>query len=77
MSKNSKPKRAEKVSKNPLKRLLDYIKSSFRELRQTRFPNGKATRKMLFSVLVYVAVILLMIWGLDIFFGWIFKLILG
>jgi preprotein translocase SecE subunit len=66
-----------KSTKNPLKLLWRYLKDSFFELKQVRFPNGKATREMLFSVLVYVGLILLIIWGLDILFGWIFKVILS
>ncbi|MCL2085359.1 preprotein translocase subunit SecE [Candidatus Saccharibacteria bacterium] len=84
MSKNDKPRKVgkksdktEKVSKNPFKMLLAYVKNSFREIKQSKFPNAKATRKMLFSVLVYVAIIILLIWGLDIFFSWVFRVILG
>jgi len=81
MSKNKKvakkTKKVEQPSKNPLKRLGLYIKNSFLELRKTKFPNGKKTRAMLLSVLIYVAIILAVIWLLDIFFGWVFELILG
>jgi preprotein translocase SecE subunit len=84
MSKNDKSKKVGKksdktgkVSKNPIKLFFGYIRDSFKEIRRTKFPNRKATGKSLFSVLVYVAIVLLLIWGLDIFFSWMFNVILG
>ncbi|MDR0887536.1 MAG: preprotein translocase subunit SecE [Candidatus Nomurabacteria bacterium] len=72
-----KDQKEAKKTRNPLKMLWNYIKASFRELKEVRFPNGKATRKMLFGVLVYVGLIFVIIWALDILFNWMFKAILS
>ena len=54
-----------------------YLRDSWRELRQVRWPNRKATWKMLFAVLIYSAIFIVAISLLDIFFTWLFNLILG
>ena len=54
-----------------------YFRDSWRELRQVRWPNRKATWKMLFAVLIYTAAFMAFIALLDIFFTWLFNLILG
>ena len=54
-----------------------YIRDSWRELRQVRWPNRKATWKMVLAVLVYTALFVLIITLLDMFFAWLFSLILS
>ena len=54
-----------------------YLRDSWREIRQVRWPNGKATWKMVFAVLVYTALFVAIISLLDLFFTWLFGLILG
>ena len=54
-----------------------YIRDSWRELRQVRWPNRKATWKMVLAVLVYTALFVVLISLLDLFFTWVFNLILG
>ena len=54
-----------------------YIRDSWRELRQVRWPNRKATWKMVLAVLVYTALFVAFISLLDLFFTWLFNLILG
>ena len=54
-----------------------YIRDSWRELRQVRWPNRKATWKMVLAVLVYTAIFVIFISLLDLFFTWLFNLILG
>ena len=54
-----------------------YLRESWHELRQVRWPNRKATWKMLLAVLVYTALFVLIITLLDMFFTWLFSLILG
>ena len=54
-----------------------YIRDSWRELRQVRWPNRKATWKMVLAVLVYTALFVILISLLDMFFTWLFNLILG
>ncbi len=80
--KNEKKKQAEKTKKTfilfrPFVAIGRYIKESWQELRQVRWPNRKATWKMVLAVLVYVAMFAVLIFLLDLFFSWLFNLILG
>ena len=61
----------------PFVALGRYLRDSWREIRQVRWPNGKATWKMLLAVVIYSAIFILIITLLDLFFGWLFGLILG
>ncbi len=54
-----------------------YLRDSWHELRQVRWPNAKATWKMVLAVFVYTALFMLVIFLLDLFFTWLFNLILG
>ena len=54
-----------------------YIRDSWRELRQVRWPNRKATWKMVLAVLIYTALFVILISLLDLFFTWLFNLILS
>ena len=54
-----------------------YLRDSWREFRQVRWPNRKATWKMLLAVLIYTALFMAFITLLDVFFTWLFNLILG
>ena len=54
-----------------------YLRDSWRELRQVRWPNRKATWKMVLAVLIYTALFVLFISLLDLFFTWLFGLILS
>ncbi len=54
-----------------------YIRDSWRELRQVRWPNRKATWKMVLAVLVYTAIFVIFISLLDLFFTWLFNIILN
>ncbi len=53
-----------------------YLRDSWRELRQVRWPNRKATWKMVFAVIVYTALFVVLITLLDLFFRWLFNLII-
>lgn len=53
-----------------------YLRDSWREIRQVRWPNRKATWKMVLAVLVYTALFVLIISLLDLFFTWLFSLII-
>ncbi|MBQ3453197.1 preprotein translocase subunit SecE [Candidatus Saccharibacteria bacterium] len=61
----------------PFVMLVRYLRDSWRELRQVRWPNRKATWKMVIAVLVYTALFVVIISLLDLFFGFLFNLILG
>ncbi|MFV0485389.1 MAG: preprotein translocase subunit SecE [Candidatus Saccharimonadales bacterium] len=54
-----------------------YIRDSWRELRQVRWPDRKTTWKMTLTVIIYVIVFGAVITLLDAFFTFIFNLILG
>jgi preprotein translocase SecE subunit len=76
----TKKEKAEKkpfILIRPFVYLGRYIRDSWRELRQVRWPNRKATWKMVLAVLVYCLIFVVIISLLDLFFGWLFKLILG
>ena len=61
----------------PFVYLWRYLRDSWRELRQVRWPNAKATWKMVLAVFIYTALFMLAIFLLDLFFTWLFNLILG
>jgi len=54
-----------------------YLRDAWREIRQVRWPNRKATWKMVLAVLVYTALFMVLISLLDLLFRWLFGLILG
>ena len=83
-------KKAEKATKNaendgkkvfilfrPFVALGRYLRDSWKEIRQVRWPNRKATWKMVIAVLIYTALFMIIILLLDLFFKFIFGLILG
>ena len=61
----------------PFVYLFRYIRDSWKELRQVRWPNRKATWKMVLAVIVYTLLFVIIISLLDIFFSWLFNIILG
>ncbi len=54
-----------------------YIRDSWRELRQVRWPNRKTTWKMVLAVIIYAVLFMVIISLLDLFFSWLFELILS
>jgi len=60
----------------PFVALGRYLRDSWREIRQVRWPNRKATWKMVLAVLVYTALFVAIISLLDMFFTWLFSLII-
>ncbi len=76
----NKPAKSDKkpfILARPFLALGRYFKGSFTELRQTRFPNRRATWKMTLMVILYTAVFLLLITLLDLLFTFIFNNLLG
>ncbi len=59
----------------PFVALFRYLRDSWREIRQVRWPNRKATWKMVVAVLIYTALFVILISLLDLFFTWLFSLI--
>ena len=60
----------------PFVALGRYLRDSWHEIRQVRWPNRKATWKMVLAVLIYTALFVLIISLLDMFFTWLFSLII-
>lgn len=54
-----------------------YLRDSWREIRQVRWPNRKLTWKMVVAVVIYATLFLILITLLDLLFDFIFKLILS
>ena len=53
-----------------------YLRDSWRELRQVRWPNRKVTWKMVLAVFVYTALFVSFLVAVDLLFDWLFNLIL-
>ena len=60
----------------PFVALGRYIRDSWRELRQVRWPNRKTTWKLVGAILGYTAIFIAFIILLDAFFTLIFNIIL-
>ena len=54
-----------------------YVRDSWLELRQVRWPSRKASWKMFLALLIYCAIIIVIVMSLDALFTWLFNLILG
>ena len=61
----------------PFVALGHYLRDSWRELRQVRWPNRKLTWKMVLAVIVYSLLFVVIISLLDLFFSWLFNLMLA
>ncbi|MDO5451652.1 MAG: preprotein translocase subunit SecE [Candidatus Saccharibacteria bacterium] len=61
----------------PFVYLWRYLRDSWMELRQVRWPTRKYTWKMVLAVIIYSALFMVIISLLDLFFSWLFGLILG
>lgn len=59
----------------PFVALGRYLRDSWREIRQVRWPNRKATWKMTLAVLIYVAFFIIFLTLIDILFTFIFDLL--
>ncbi|MBQ6375500.1 preprotein translocase subunit SecE [Candidatus Saccharibacteria bacterium] len=77
--KETKPKKEAKkvfILFRPFVALGRYFRDSWREIRQVRWPNRRATWKMVLAVFVYTALFVVLISLLDLFFTWLFSLII-
>ena len=77
VGKSDKPKKKVFILFRPFVAFGRYLKESWHELRQVRWPNRKTTWKMVLAVLVYTALFMVIITLLDLFFSWLFNLILA
>lgn len=88
---DKKQKKSRKTDKNTIEKPLKevfllarpfvafgrYLRDSWREIRQVRWPGRKLTWKMTFAVLVYCAIFIFFIVLLDTFFTFIFNLLIN
>ena len=77
--KEKKPKSTDKkpfILFRPFVYFGRYLRDSWRELRQVRWPNRKVTWKMVLAVFVYTAIIIAFLVLVDLLFDWLFSLIL-
>lgn len=79
ISTDSKPTKSKKpfVLLRPFIAFGRYLRDSWRELRQVRWPNRKLTWKLTAAVLIYCAIFVVFIVLLDMFFTFIFNLLLS
>lgn len=68
-----KPLRKVFILARPFVALGRYLRDSWREIRQVRWPSRKNTWKMTLAVLAYCAVFIVFIMLLDTFFTFLFK----
>ena len=61
----------------PFVALFRYLRDSWREIRQVRWPNRKLTWKMVLAVFIYTILFIVLISLLDVFLTWLFNIILG
>ena len=72
-----KPLKEVFILARPFVALGRYLRDSWREIRQVRWPNRKATWKMTLAVFIYCAIFMVFILILDALFTFIFNLLLG
>ena len=61
----------------PFIALGHYLRNSWREIRQVRWPSRTATWKMVLAVFIYAGLFIVLIMLLDALFTWLFNLLLG
>ncbi len=86
VSDTPKPQKASKKASEELKKpfilirpfvyLGRYIRDSWREIRQVRWPSRKATWKLVLAIFVYTGIFIALIVLLDMLFTWIFGLLI-
>ena len=54
-----------------------YVKESWQEIRQVRWPSRKTTWKLFLAILVYTLIFAVVIMLLDILFSWLFNTVIG
>lgn len=75
--KSEKPKKKPFLLFRPFVALGTYLRDSWRELRQVRWPNRKTTWKLVLAVFVYTLVFVGFLVLLDIIFDLLFSKLLG
>ena len=75
-----KPKKTSKkpfILIRPIVYFFRYLRDSWTEIRQVRWPSRKAAWKLFFAIIIYTVLIGAIIMLLDVFFTWLFNLIIG
>lgn len=72
-----KPLKSVFILARPFVALGRYLRDSWREIRQVRWPNRKATWKMTLAVLAYCAIFMAFILILDALFTFVFEKLLN
>lgn len=72
-----KPLREVFILARPFVAIGRYLRDSWRELRQVRWPNRRTAWQMTLAVLIYCVIFVALIMALDAFFTFIFNLLLG
>lgn len=75
--KKTKAKKKPFILVRPIVYFFRYLRDSWREIRQVRWPSRKATWKLFFAILIYTFLFGAIIMLLDVFFTWLFNLIIG
>ena len=75
-SKQTKERKQHKIFA-PFRALGEYFKGAWFELRQVRWPTRKATWSLTLAVLAFTALLGTLIILLDVFFKYLFELIIG
>ena len=60
----------------PIVYFFRYLRDSWREIRQVRWPSRKAAWKLFFAIIIYTFLIGAIIMLLDILFTWLFNTII-
>lgn len=83
---NKMPKIGQKTTKSAKKPFIlirpivyfgRYIRDSWREIRQVRWPSRKATWKLFLAILVYTLLFVAVIMLLDALFTWLFETVIS
>lgn len=64
------------TKKNIFSRIGGYFKGAWKELRQVRWPNRRATWGLTLAVIIFSIFFMLLITLLDTFFKWLFEIII-
>ena len=75
-SDKQKPEKKPFILIRPLVYFFRYLRDSWREIRQVRWPSRKATWKLFFAIIIYTVIIGAIIMLLDVFFTWLFNTII-
>ena len=76
VAKNSKNEKKPFILIRPIVYLGRYIRDSWREIRQVRWPSRKATWKLVLAIFVYTGIFIAIIMLLDALFTWVFGLLI-